>query len=189
MPKTLALWHADHVNFAKLLDLLEAQLELFHESESPEYELMLDIMYYMTHYSDVLHHPKEDLVFAKIKQRRSSVGSRVDDLTKQHARLKIFGERLVHDLDGIVNGSITARDRVESDARTYLSSLRSHMRFEEAEILPLAAELLDDDDWSAVESAIQHFEDPLFGSSVEARYALLFKQIASHARPGDAATA
>ena len=119
-PSTLAVWHADHVNFAKLLDLLEAQLELFHESESPQYELMLDIMYYMTHYCDVLHHPKEDLVFAKIKQRRSSIGSKVDDLTKQHARLKVFGERLVHDLDGIVNGSITSRDRVESDARTYL---------------------------------------------------------------------
>ena len=67
MPDTLALWHAEHVNFTRLLNLLDDQLSLFHDGGSPDYALMLDIMFYMTHYSDVLHHPKEDLVFAKIK--------------------------------------------------------------------------------------------------------------------------
>jgi hemerythrin-like domain-containing protein len=53
------LWHADHVNFGRLLNLLEGELRRLHDDRSPDYELMLDIMYYMTHYSDVLHHPKE----------------------------------------------------------------------------------------------------------------------------------
>jgi len=61
MPDTLAQWHTEHVNFAKLLNLLEAELDLFHKGDSPNYELMLDIMFYMTHYPDVLHHPREDL--------------------------------------------------------------------------------------------------------------------------------
>ncbi len=73
MPTTLALWHAEHVNFAKLLNILDGQLMLFHGGRSPDYELMLNIMFYMTHYSDVLHHPKEDLVFAKIREREKSV--------------------------------------------------------------------------------------------------------------------
>ena len=70
MPDTLDQWHTEHVNFAKLLNLLEAELDLFHEGDSPNYELMLDIMFYMTHYPDVLHHPREDLAFAKIKEAR-----------------------------------------------------------------------------------------------------------------------
>jgi len=64
MSDTLSRWHAEHANFSKLLDLLERQVASFHDGGSPDYELMLEIMYYMTHYPDVLHHPKEDLVFA-----------------------------------------------------------------------------------------------------------------------------
>jgi hemerythrin-like domain-containing protein len=99
MPDTLALWHAEHVNFAKLLNLLESQLSLFHGGKSPDYELMLNIMFYMTHYSDVLHHPKEDLVFAKIKERDRRVAATVDELATQHAHLHKSGRELVRQLD------------------------------------------------------------------------------------------
>jgi uncharacterized protein YlaN (UPF0358 family) len=49
MHKTLALWRADHLNFAKLLQLVDVQLERFHAGVTPQYELMLETMYYMTH--------------------------------------------------------------------------------------------------------------------------------------------
>jgi hemerythrin-like domain-containing protein len=42
-------------------------------------------MFYMTHYPDVLHHPKEDLAFERIKQRAADSGRIVDELTEQHA--------------------------------------------------------------------------------------------------------
>jgi hypothetical protein len=38
----------EHADFAKLLGLLEAQIELFHHGEQSDYDLMLDILYYMT---------------------------------------------------------------------------------------------------------------------------------------------
>jgi hypothetical protein len=41
MSDSIALWHAEHANFATLLDLLEGQLDLFHKGEKPDYELML----------------------------------------------------------------------------------------------------------------------------------------------------
>src|ERR1700692_4156176 len=105
MSDSIALWRAEHANFATLLDLLEGQLDLFHKGESPDYERMLDIMFYMTHYPDVLHHPKEDLAFARVKEREVNASPIVDELTEQHARLKEFGEALVRRLDDIVNGS------------------------------------------------------------------------------------
>src|SRR5450631_818910 len=117
MPDTLAQWHAEHVNFAKLLNVLEAELDLFHKGDSPNYELMLDVMFYMTHYPDVLHHPKEDLAFAWLKDREASVGPTVDVLSEQHARLKNSGNALVVALDDIVNGSITLREHVEAPGR------------------------------------------------------------------------
>jgi hemerythrin-like domain-containing protein len=182
MPDTLALWHADHVNFAWLLTLLEKQLALFHDEGSPDYDLMLDIMYYMTHYSDVVHHPKEDLVFAMVKEREQGAAPRVDDLARQHARLKEAGDALVEALDGIVDGTMASRARIEGMARDYVANLRSHMRTEERDILPLAAKLLGQDDWSAIDAAVAQIADPLFGSSAEQRYAALREQIAREAR-------
>ncbi len=177
MPDTLALWHAEHVNFARLLNLLDDQLALFHGGNTPDYELMLNIMFYMTHYSDVLHHPKEDLVFAKVRERDQAAARTVDDLALQHTRLNKSGRELVRQLDDIVNGAISSRASVEAVARDYVVTLRTHMRIEETEILPLAARLLTNHDWTAIHAAIGRVEDPLFGKHPEERYVELQRQI------------
>src|SRR5678816_3461811 len=109
----IALWHAEHVNFATLLELGLEEIERFSRGKAPDYELMLDIMFYMTHYPDVLHHPKEDLAFARIAARDPSVRAVVDVLAHEHALLKREGDALVIALDDIVNGAITLRDHVE----------------------------------------------------------------------------
>lgn len=184
----IVLWHAEHANLATLLDLLEEQLELFHKGDSPDYELMLDIMFYMTHYPDVLHHPKEDLAFAMIKERELSAGPIVDELNLQHTRLKEGGDALVHALDDIVNGSITSRERVEAPGRAYIADFRSHMQTEETAILPLAAKLLREGDWAAIDAAIRHIDDPLFGKNGEERYTALRRRIARAARASKAIT-
>lgn len=181
MPNSIALWRAEHANFATLLDLLEGQLDLFHKDEKPDYELMLDIMFYMTHYPDVLHHAKEDLAFARIRELDVSVRPIVDELTEQHARLKEFGNALVRALDDIVNGSITAREHVEVPGRAYVADFRNHMLKEEATLLPMATKLLRDRDWAAIDAAIRHIDDPLFGKNGEERYAALRRQIVREA--------
>ncbi|HEX8012373.1 MAG TPA: hemerythrin domain-containing protein [Casimicrobiaceae bacterium] len=187
MPDAVSVWNQEHANFATLLDLLQRQLDLFHEGESPDYDLMSDIMFYMTHYTDVVHHPREDLAFARLTEREPGVQPIVDELTAQHARLKDVGNALIRALDDIVNGSMTSRDRVEVLAREYIETFRSHMQREETALLPLAVGLLRARDWSAIDAAVRHIEDPLFGKSGEDRYAALREQIAREARTSDAA--
>ena len=177
MQYTIMLWHADHVNFARLLKILEGELDLLHDAGSPNYQLMLDIMYYMTHYSDVLHHPKEDLVFARLNARDENVGRMVRELTIQHTQLGEMGAAMVRALDDVINGSITSRQRIEAMAREYVSALRAHMRTEESEIMPRAAQVLSESDWTEIDAAIANFADPLFGSEVQERYAGLREQI------------
>ena len=177
MSKTLADWHTDHVNFARLLTLLEGQLSMFHDGGTPDYEMMLDVMYYLTHYSDMVHHPKEDLVFAVIRGREVAVARRIDELISQHVSLKRYGNELLRDLDNIVSGTIMSRERVLSTARIYAANLRGHMQTEESEILPLAARLLGEGDWAKIDEAISQIEDPLFGTHVDERYDALRRQI------------
>jgi len=177
MPDTLAQWHTEHVNFARLINLLETELDRFHNDDSPNYELMLDIMFYMTHYPDVIHHPREDLAFARIKERAKSAGPTVDELTQQHTHLRHLGESLVEGLTDIVNGSISSRESVETPGRSYVASFRS-----QKEILPMAAKLLDARDWAAIKSAVAHIDDPLFGKFAAKRYAALHQQISRQAQ-------
>jgi hemerythrin-like domain-containing protein len=188
MSDSIALWRAEHDNFATLLDLLEGQLDLFHEGEKPNYEMMQDIMFYMTHYPDVLHHPREDLAFARIRELEVNARPVVDDLTEQHVRLKDFGDAFVRALDSIVNGSIESREHVEVPGRAYVAEFRSHMMKEEQAILPLAAKLLSERDWAAIAAAVRHIDDPLFGRRGEERYASLRRQIAREAQTSKAIT-
>jgi hemerythrin-like domain-containing protein len=185
MSNSIAIWQGEHVNFATLLDLLEDQLNLFHQGNSPDYQMMLDIMFYMTHYPDVVHHPREDLAFARILELDINSRPIVDDLAEQHVRLKDFGSALVRSLENIIDGSITSRDRVEVPGRAYIAEFRSHMLKEEKAILPLAARLFREADWAAIAAAIQHIDDPLFGAKGQERYALLRQQIALEARESE----
>jgi len=186
MSDPVSRWHSEHINFAQLLDLLEVQLDRFHRGEAPEYELMLDIMFYMTHYPDVLHHPKEDLAFVRIAERHPPARPIVERLTEQHAMMKRDGNALAIALDDIVNGSITSREHVEAPGRAYIAAFRRHMSTEETEILPLAAKLLDRDDWAAIESAIRQLDDPVFGKNGDDRYAALRRQIVREIRASKA---
>ena len=84
MGNVISKLRTEHVNFRKLLDLLEVQLDLFHRGESPDYQLMTDILDYMTHYPDVFHHPKEDVIFSRLLERDSSIAQSVEELARQH---------------------------------------------------------------------------------------------------------
>jgi len=171
----------EHVRFARLLDMLEMQLERLHGDEEPFYELMLDIMYYMTHLPDLVHHPREDLAFARVAERDPKARGVVDELRKEHGQLKESGEMLVKDLEGIVNGAIVTRDHVEAPGRNYIKSFRHHMNREETELFPWVSRILGQADWTAIDTVIQRREDPLQDPNAGQRYEALRQHIAREA--------
>ena len=52
----------DHRNMAMLLDSLDREIDKLAASGETDYDLVRDIMLYLTEYPDVVHHPKEDIV-------------------------------------------------------------------------------------------------------------------------------
>ena len=140
----------DHLNAARLLDLLEVQIGTLHDGETPDYLLMLNVMHYMTHYPDLFHHPKEDLVFKKLKQRDASARPIVDNLVEEHKALAGKGARFLECLYTVVSELMVSRETLESQGRDYIAFLRSHMDKEEDEIFPLAAKVLREKDWSEI---------------------------------------
>ena len=183
MIDTIARWREDHANFARLLDLLEAQLELFHRGGAPNYALMLDIVTYMTQYPDLCHHPHEDLAFAKIAERDAASRPVIEELLRQHESLRDSGDKLAMLLEEVLADALIARSEVEVPGRSYVECFRAHIRREEHEIFPVAARALSAADWKAVDAALQLQHDPLFGEKVEKRFESLHRQIALEAAP------
>ena len=177
MSNQIEKWKAEHVEFIRLLGMLKSQIGLFHQQAEANYELMLDIVYYLTQYPDRFHHPREDIAFAKLVERDASARPRVHELLGEHKVIAASGKRLVEQLNGILAGAILEREAVEMDAASYIVYYRQHMAREEADLFPRLEDVLGREDWRAVEDAITPQADPLFGREVGQRYQQLHRQI------------
>jgi hemerythrin-like domain-containing protein len=177
MTDLAAAWHAEHGNLARLLALLEKQVVAFHAGEQPNYDLMRDLVYYLRHYADEVHHPQEDVAFARLLRRDPQMKPQIDRLAQEHRVIATAGETLLAHLDEVVADALEPRSIVETAAATYLVYYRAHLAAEENEVIPRAAELLTVEDWAAVAGAVPAGPDPLFGDDIEARYRKLRRQI------------
>jgi hemerythrin-like domain-containing protein len=184
MTNPIAAWHAEHVYFKQLLNLLNQQVDAFHTGERPNYELMFDIISYLKDYSDQFHHPREDVAFARLAKRCPDIDLVLARLVQEHRVIAHAGETLLKLLDEILGGAIIQRAEAEVAAATYLVYYGNHIAREEEDVLSRAAELLTPEDWEAVRNAVPTGNDPLFGVRAEVRYQELRRQIAREANPG-----
>jgi hemerythrin-like domain-containing protein len=175
MPDPIARWHAEHADFNRLLDLLEAQLSALQaEDQTPDYDLMRDIVSYLTSYADRAHHPREDVAFARLGQRDPALQLPINRLLQEHRVIRAAGKELLERLEQVAADVIIPREALETAAATYLVYYRHHVSREEREVLPRAKELLTRADWAAL-TAVSVAPDPLFGDNPEARFRELRK--------------
>lgn len=167
----------DHTNIARLLATLEAQIDVVRDEENADFELMHDIMIYMSHYPDHTHHPMEDLVFARLLTHDSDASDIVARLEREHRALSEKGGRFLEMLRHVVDGALVERDVLESTGRDYVEFLRSHMETEDAEAFPRAEQSLTDADWRDVASGMEAREDPVFGPVIAEEFRSLYEYI------------
>jgi hemerythrin-like domain-containing protein len=177
MPDPIAEWHAEHRKFAQLLSLLERELDVFHLGEHPNYELMNDIVSYLHQFADQVHHPREDVAFARLVGRDPDIELLINRLKQEHRVITIAGDELLKYLDEASSDVLIPRAELEAAAATFLVYYRNHLNVEERKIMPLAARHLSKEDWAAVSAAVANRPDPLFGENVDVRFEELRRQI------------
>ena len=177
MADPVAVWHAEHMRFVSLLDFIEQQMSAFHEGKDPDYQLMYDVVFYLHHYADHYHHPREDVAFARLVKRDPGLRLPINRLLQEHRVLETAGETLLKYVDDILEDRVIQRATVEAAAATYLVYYRHHLAVEESEVLPHASRNLKPDDWAAVAAAVPVAPDPLFGDDVGERYRELRKRM------------
>jgi hemerythrin-like domain-containing protein len=177
MATPFSTWHEDHVHFARMLDLLESQVILFNRGERPNYSLMGTIIHYMQSFGDRVHHPREDIAYARLVERDPDMEIVVNRLQQEHRVIATVGETLVDRLNEAESDMISSRSALEAAAAMYLVYYRNHLSSEERHVMPRAARLLTAADWKAVDEAVPASADPLFGADVHQRFVVLRAQI------------
>jgi hemerythrin-like domain-containing protein len=167
----------DHRNMSLVLDLLEAEIDRLAASGEPDYDLVRDIMLYLTEYPDVVHHPKEDIVYRHLKSLRSESHAELQRVETDHQYLEESGRKLRNSIEAISIGANLGRDELIEQFRRYVEQLREHMYWEEVDLFSLADELQHYGDWSEVLIKNDEISDPLFGSRVERKYRRLLDKI------------
>ena len=179
MSGQIAAWHAEHLNFARLLRLLEEQVARFARGESADYTLMEDIVHYLRHFPDLHHHRYENEVYARMREREPALAPLVARLLQEHRVIAACGERLAELLDAVLGDSPVVRADLEAAAATYLVYYRAHIDAEETQMLPRVAATLRAADWAGIADSVaeQGRGDPLFGPHAEQRFSALRLEI------------
>jgi hemerythrin-like domain-containing protein len=167
----------DHGNISRLLATLEEQMDVVHDEENADFELMHDIMLYMTQYADRTHHPMEGLVFEKLTSHDSSAGQVVTQLQREHAELAEKGHFFMEMLRHVVDGAMVERNVLENTGREYIAFLNNHRELEDSDAFPRAERALCDEDWEDVASSIEARTDPVFGPVIADEFCSLFEHI------------
>ena len=167
----------DHSHMARLLKVLENELDVATGSDLPNFQRMQLVMKYMTHYPDEVHHPREDVLFARLLGKAPVVGAAISTLCAEHRVLAVKGRAFCAVLNAAATEHVIQREAFELLGREYVVTLYRHMHFEETEVFPVARDRLRSEDWSAIKLGVDEQRDPIFGDSVESEYSDLYAYI------------
>lgn len=177
MTRVIDRLHDDHINLARLLHGLEEEIDLFRRGHVPDYDLIGDILDYMLDYPNACHHPIEDRLYRRLRERDPAMAESLDDLEKDHTALAERVRRFTVAVHNVRDDAQVPRDWFLALAEDLILFWRQHMTAEETQILPAALAALTPADWADIEDAFKHWRDPLFGGTVGSGYRRLYRKI------------
>lgn len=142
----------DHKRLLALLVVLERQLENFHVQQEHDLDLACELVQYINSFAAQVHHPTEDLMFARFKTLYISDCETVDLMLQQHKDIVSLTKKFHNALQSLLQGDIIPRHDVEILGQTMLRLLREHVAVEERELFPLINARLAAIEWQALES-------------------------------------
>ena len=167
----------EHGNIEKLLRVLERELSVFDRSDRPDYDVMVSVIEYFKDYPDSCHHPKEDLVFAKLKERDPAAAATVGDLESEHDDEAKRLRRVSLAIESVLGDQDLLRQDVTRIVRDFIDHQRRHMAMEENVLFPAALAVLGPADWADIAKQMTDRSDPLSRPGLEAKYEKLLRMI------------
>ena len=167
MTRMIELLHGEHRDVEQLLNVLEDELKVFDRRERPDYEVIQAIISYFQDYPDCCHHPKEDMIFDKLKARNPPAAKRIGDVEAEHRQETERLDRVARVVRNVLLDREIARQTFSDVMRDFIDHQRVHMAMEERTLFPAAANALRPEDWQEIESKWNDKTETLFNVAME----------------------
>jgi hemerythrin-like domain-containing protein len=174
----------EHAALAAMLQSLRMMVARGPEDQAESFfDVMRAMLFYVDEFPERLHHTKEsELLFPHLRERAPHLHEVLDRLERDHYQ----GEATVRSLQHLLLAweliGETRRSTFEQALLRYIDFYLEHMRLEETQVLPEAAQVLTPQDWRLLDAAFELNQDPLSGKYPrDPVYDRLFTRIVMHA--------
>jgi hemerythrin-like domain-containing protein len=186
MPVLIDSLRRDHANMELLLQILEQEIAVFDRPDKPDFDIIEGVLDYFRSYPAQCHHPKEDLLFAKLRARDPEGAAGIIDIEAEHGQAARRLERFAQLVGDVLDDQPIARGVLDAAVREFVEHERRHMELEERELLPNALASLHAEDWADLDARLADTRDPLFSREAEASFEQLKQRIARWERENQA---
>jgi hemerythrin-like domain-containing protein len=177
MSRIIQTLREEHRNIEELLLVLEQELSVVDRNERPDYEIMRAVISYFQDFPDCCHHPKEDMIFERIKARDPVAAESVGDLEAEH---QDEGKRLRRVAD-MIRSILTDHDVLGQTfhdvMRDFIECERKHMEMEERFLFSTAINVLRPEDWVRIDARWSDWKDSMFEVAFEEKCQSLRERI------------
>ena len=175
--KTIDIIHDEHRALASVLQGLRFIVDGIRDGKmQPDFRLLAAMVDYITRVPEKVHHPKEDdYLFPLLCRRSEKAAELIDTLEKQHSEGYRMTNALLQALIHYQSTGSAAFPEFEALVREYIDFNWKHLNLEERELLPLAREVLSEQDWKELDTEFCANFNPYTGA--EGEFEELFRKI------------
>ena len=143
---------------------------MFDRGDRTNYELVVAIIDYFKDYPDSCHHPKEDMIFDRLKWRDPKAAATIGDLRSEHeegaGRLRRAGQVI----ERVLGDQELLRETVDAIIRDIIAHERQNMKMEEQIFFPAGLDTLQLSDWADIALKLADRHDPLSGPDLDQKF-------------------
>jgi len=161
----------DHARFSRVLSMVGRDAQRLLDEPEAVLPLFSEAVDYVVHFQNIYHHPREEVMFAKVADASESLAAASARLSQEHELTDRAGEELLATLRRASRSDSERSTRRELARRLerFAQSMRTHIAQEEEILYAEAWETLSPSDWDDLAASAP---DPLDRAQDE-RYPLL----------------
>ncbi|WP_019644657.1 hemerythrin domain-containing protein [Novispirillum itersonii] len=182
MRESLHIIKQEHRNLFRVVNMMDQILRSLKPGETPDFSFLDDVLDYIETFTDVYHHPKEDLfLFRLLRQRDAGAEAIIEELEEEHQRCPVSLKAVKDGLAAFRAQGPEGLETFRALAADYLRFQTKHLQKEEGIVLPLAMRALTEEDWAEIDTAFRDNADPVFGPQGRAETRSLYSRIVNEA--------
>jgi len=169
---------AEHRHMATVLQLFSEQLKAIEAGELVDTHVVYEIMDYMVTWPDRFHHPREDLIYARVAELDAKGADEVDSLQRDHDDTAKRSRQLLRDIERWRGGEVSGAAVVKR-GRAYIDHVYEHMNVEEKVVFPHIESTLTLRDWRelAADNELRAVSSVIFGPRVQREFRTMSRKL------------